>query len=304
MGGKHEFKVCPMGDPNSEVTQECLDSNVLEILPNQASHAMNMSIPGDKYRAKVHNFDGDFVINAKLPDGLVCSHCVLQWTWAVANTRGVYPNGTRAHGLGPRETFRNCADISIKKSVNDNQVYKAVPLEKTPTLLDIYEDTPIVFTCAAFGPAPPRNPAPDLYLYNGTGLICYHLNRYNQDCDMCRRNCSTPNTICPDICQCRWYGPYKTNQKSETTSTTAPISTSIQAILTTSSIPTTFSIQTSPSDQTTQSCPKDDLKALKGSECKKFIRCVGTKIYIFDCPDGWGRFNQTTGKCETNAKSC
>ena len=63
-----------MTNPDAEVTQECLDQNLLEIMSNQETIILH-----DKYRALVRPVDGDFTVNAKLPDGLVCDHCVFQW---------------------------------------------------------------------------------------------------------------------------------------------------------------------------------------------------------------------------------
>ena len=49
----------------------------------------------------------------KLPDGVTCTRCVIQWWWPVANSWGVCANGTGAIGCGPQETFQNCADVAI-----------------------------------------------------------------------------------------------------------------------------------------------------------------------------------------------
>ncbi len=71
--------------------------------------------------------------------------------------QGIFPNGTAKNGVGARETFRNCADISIRRNLNAPQaVYTPKQLETTPELYLIYPDTPIVFTCAYYGQAPER----------------------------------------------------------------------------------------------------------------------------------------------------
>ena len=67
-----------------------------------------------------------------------------------------------------------------------------------------------------------RNMEPDPFLYTGSGLVCYHLDRKNQDCELCRLNCSTPDKVCPSICQCRWYGPQKINLNSTFSQTKNP----------------------------------------------------------------------------------
>jgi hypothetical protein len=61
------------------------------------------------------------------------------------------------YGYGPRETFRNCADIRIVRNPNaPNAVYTPKAYNPEPELFLIYPDTPIIFTCASFGPAPAR----------------------------------------------------------------------------------------------------------------------------------------------------
>lgn len=49
----------------------------------------------------------------KLPEGLECSHCVMQWRYIAGNNWGSCGNGTEAVGCGPQEEFRACADIAI-----------------------------------------------------------------------------------------------------------------------------------------------------------------------------------------------
>ena len=61
----------------------------------------------------------------KLPEGVTCWQCLLQWTWITANRWGVGPqtpfwatefcaeDEEGAIGCGPQETFRGCADICI-----------------------------------------------------------------------------------------------------------------------------------------------------------------------------------------------
>ena len=50
----------------------------------------------------------------RLPSGLTCERCVLQWWYKGGNNWGC-DSGTRkcGMGLGPQEHFVNCADIKI-----------------------------------------------------------------------------------------------------------------------------------------------------------------------------------------------
>ena len=58
--------------------------------------------------------NGMFKIKLKLPKGLTCDHCVMQWWWIAGNNWGCNDEGVCGHGLGKKqETFVNCAEIRI-----------------------------------------------------------------------------------------------------------------------------------------------------------------------------------------------
>jgi hypothetical protein len=46
-GGYVEIKLCPLNESMKEATQECLDRNVLEVVPNPRSY------PNDKFKVTV-----------------------------------------------------------------------------------------------------------------------------------------------------------------------------------------------------------------------------------------------------------
>lgn len=96
--GFFEFRVCE--DPKT-TTQDCLDKYVLQLDGKDSS----------KYYPK----DGNKVyeMKYKLPEGLECAHCLLQWRYIAGNNWGSCGNGTEAVGCGPQEEFRACADIAI-----------------------------------------------------------------------------------------------------------------------------------------------------------------------------------------------
>jgi len=104
--GFFEFRVCPNENYNkTEVTQECLDENLLQIV----------DAAGTKFHiAEETDLKEKFLLKAKLPDHLSCEHCVLQWHWTTANFWGLCENGSSLTGCGPQETYRNCADIKIE----------------------------------------------------------------------------------------------------------------------------------------------------------------------------------------------
>ncbi|CAF3871404.1 unnamed protein product, partial [Rotaria sp. Silwood1] len=57
---------------------------------------------------------------AHLPDGLSCSHCVLQWRYHAGNSWGIdIETGKSCLDCGHQEEFYNCADISIAPEDNN-----------------------------------------------------------------------------------------------------------------------------------------------------------------------------------------
>ncbi len=50
----------------------------------------------------------------KLPKGLTCQQCVVQWTYRTGNTWAECDDGTGQIGCGDQEIFRNCADVRIE----------------------------------------------------------------------------------------------------------------------------------------------------------------------------------------------
>lgn len=103
--GHFMLKVCPVAAGRREATQECLDKHPLTQLDGATEFPIYETPHSLQLQRKV-----------KLPEGLVCSRCVLQWTWRSANSWGQCKNGTAGLGCGPQETFRNCADVRIVRS--------------------------------------------------------------------------------------------------------------------------------------------------------------------------------------------
>merc|ERR1712150_249039 len=101
------FKLCPSkANPVDEVSQQCLDGNVLDV----AGRNDRKYFPGPG-TAK------PFAVKLRLPEDLTCARCVIQWTYRAGNSWGCESvNGKKTCGLGKgnQETFVNCADISIK----------------------------------------------------------------------------------------------------------------------------------------------------------------------------------------------
>ncbi|XP_076029941.1 uncharacterized protein LOC143018462 [Oratosquilla oratoria] len=99
--GHFEFRICPNNNYKVEATQTCLDDHPLYLADGS----------GSQYQLPSGN--GKFNVDLKLPKGLVCSQCVLQWRYVAGNNWGTCPNGTGAVGCGNQEEFRACADVAI-----------------------------------------------------------------------------------------------------------------------------------------------------------------------------------------------
>ncbi|XP_013195579.1 uncharacterized protein LOC106138839 isoform X2 [Amyelois transitella] len=127
--GFWEFKLCP--DPGID-DQECFDSFVLELEDGGTKFYPNRG--SSKYS-----------VNYRLPPGLSCDHCVLQWRYTAGNNWGICANGTQGLGCGNQEQFGACSDISIvsSRSFEDNVLredYQDVPYPLMSFLKNGYFD--------------------------------------------------------------------------------------------------------------------------------------------------------------------
>lgn len=95
--GFWEFKLCPIPESTD---QECFDQYPLEL-----EEGGTLYYP-DRGSTK-------YTVNYRLPPGLICDHCVLQWRYTAGNNWGVCANGTQGLGCGNQEQFGACSDISI-----------------------------------------------------------------------------------------------------------------------------------------------------------------------------------------------
>jgi len=95
--GNMEWRLC--ADANDE-SQECFNRHVLQLA--DGSGTKYPAGPTGMYRTRV-----------KLPDGVRCNHCVIQWNYRAGNNWGDCGDGTTKPGCGPQETFRGCSDVTI-----------------------------------------------------------------------------------------------------------------------------------------------------------------------------------------------
>lgn len=101
--GHFEFRLCPVIEPDVEVTQECLDEHLLPLADGS----------GTKYYLPHGSGNGMFEVLLQLPYHLTCDRCVFQWIYSAGNNWGKCDDGTEAVGCGNQEQFRGCADIGI-----------------------------------------------------------------------------------------------------------------------------------------------------------------------------------------------
>lgn len=101
--GYFVFKLCANNDLLKDPEQECFDETVLQTVDGQ-----------DRWVLPDHHAR-TYEVPLKLPKGLTCRQCILQWTYTAGNNFGTDKNGTSCLGCGAQENFRACADITISK---------------------------------------------------------------------------------------------------------------------------------------------------------------------------------------------
>ncbi|XP_060078313.1 uncharacterized protein LOC132557801 [Ylistrum balloti] len=119
--GWFEFRVCPNNNVKKAATQECLDQHVLQLADGS----------GTKYY--ITSAVGHYTMKYKLPAGLTCTQCVLQWKWHVGNSWGTDPDGRSGIGYGPQEEFYGCSDVAIQTRSDSSSALKPVVTSVQPT---------------------------------------------------------------------------------------------------------------------------------------------------------------------------
>lgn len=122
--GRWTFSVCKVPDGATDaqerkaVTQQCMDSHRLTIVDPKNPGK------GTPYWWVGSLPNGDYTLQAKLPDDIECKRCVLQWHWESGNSCKLpgTPTGKgfeidvgkdSCEGATNMEEFWNCADIAI-----------------------------------------------------------------------------------------------------------------------------------------------------------------------------------------------
>jgi len=100
--GWFEFRLCENNNIKKDANQTCFDKHLLQFA-NTGKTRVNVG-PGTKI----------FPYKLRLPQGVTCTQCILQWRYNGGNNWGVDPVTKKACvGCGPQETFWGCSDISI-----------------------------------------------------------------------------------------------------------------------------------------------------------------------------------------------
>ncbi|UJR26593.1 hypothetical protein I4U23_007913 [Adineta vaga] len=126
--GYMEFRLCPALDSTIEVTQECLNQNLLHIDGFGTQYPISQGM--------------DLIfLRAQLPRGLSCARCVLQWRYHAGNNWGKdSETGQTCLGCGPQEEFYNCADIGITSKDNSFVASRSTTIRPNLSLIH-----PIIF---------------------------------------------------------------------------------------------------------------------------------------------------------------
>ncbi|KAK7476987.1 hypothetical protein BaRGS_00031763, partial [Batillaria attramentaria] len=134
--GWFEFRLCPHNDPSTPITQQCLDQYLLQMAD------------GSGTRYQLGGQTGYVDLKLKLPAGLTCSQCVLQWKYHGGNNWGFdRDTGRSCLGCGDQEEFYGCSDIAISGSSAPNTSYPTI------TTSPAHPSTgPLPGTCRAVGP--------------------------------------------------------------------------------------------------------------------------------------------------------
>lgn len=121
-GGWFEFRICPNNNFRTPITHECLNRNLLPLAD------------GSGYRMYMGTNDpvGFKNVTLRLPNGLSCEQCVLQWKWHTGNSWGTDDDGRSCVGCGPQEEFYGCADVAIFPLPATSNTQAAGPTRRTP----------------------------------------------------------------------------------------------------------------------------------------------------------------------------
>ena len=80
--GWFEFKLCPVNDKTRKETQKCMDKYPLHLVDDPKS--TKFWIPENSKKKDI------FTYKVQLPPNVVCSQCVVQWTYRTGKRSFIY----------------------------------------------------------------------------------------------------------------------------------------------------------------------------------------------------------------------
>ena len=161
--GYFEFRVCPLNNQLTPETDQCFDRYVLQRSDGQGARYYPSQGSGIIFRPKY-----------KLPEGLQCTRCVLQWRYVAGNNWGTCSNGTGSVGCGTQEEFRSCSDIRISKSDTPTAFYTTKKPSVTrvpPVYQQIHRPAATTTTTTAAPLAETSTTSPDVALTQTPSII-------------------------------------------------------------------------------------------------------------------------------------
>nr|XP_039266274.1 uncharacterized protein LOC120341779 [Styela clava] len=135
--GYFEFRLCPWDKPSVSVAT-CKNWYVL-----------HTASPEDTRWILPENGNQIYSVPIKLPDGVECNQCVLQWRYHTGNSWGCDNNGACCVGCGDQEEFYGCADISIGASSTEASSTAKTITTSSPLLSSIMSTTTTTPTTTA-----------------------------------------------------------------------------------------------------------------------------------------------------------
>ncbi|XP_055873782.1 uncharacterized protein LOC106052195 isoform X2 [Biomphalaria glabrata] len=119
--GWNEFRICDIAKSGGiEATQACLNKTLLADRSGKTRFDLSS------------NKTGFFYYSLRLPPGMTCSHCVLQWKWKTGLSWGCDDLGCGIGRGDAHEEFYGCSDVSI---VPKGSSVSRAPTQTTSKLL-------------------------------------------------------------------------------------------------------------------------------------------------------------------------
>merc|ERR1712108_85921 len=164
--GWFEFKLCENNNIYQDSDQSCFDKHLLEFTDGSTRVHVGPMGPAGK---------GIFSYQVKLPQGVTCEQCVIQWHYNGGQNWGCDADtGKCCEGCGPQETFWGCSDVAITGGGPN-----------PPTIPPIPETTTVPNGPVTLEPTTTAGPKP------GPGKKCHAISPYNNQPgmdDWCKEN--------------------------------------------------------------------------------------------------------------------